>query len=118
MSRITSMGAALAVLAAGVIGPAAAFGHAGVDKTYPANAASVSTSIKRVSVTFDEAVTTGTLSVRTGGGAAVPVTVRHKGAKITGTLQRRLGKGRYRVSWRAVADDGHKERGTWSFRVR
>lgn len=117
MTRITRISAGTAMLAA-LVAPASALAHAGLEGTYPANGASVSTSIKRVSVTFDEAVTTGTLSVRTSGGTAVPVTVRHRGAKITGTLERRLGKGRYRVSWRVRSDDGHRESGSFSFRVR
>jgi methionine-rich copper-binding protein CopC len=58
------------------------------------------------------------LSVRTSGGTAVPATVRHRGAKITGTLKRRLGEGRYRVSRRAASDDGHRLSGSFSFRVR
>ncbi len=118
MTRITRLGAGITVLAVSAAVPASAFGHAGVDRTYPANGASVSTSVKRVSVTFTESVMTGTLSVRTSGGKAVAVSVRQKGAKITGTLKRRLGKGGYRVSWRAAADDGHRMSGSFAFRVR
>lgn len=113
--RIT---AGLAAIAVSVAVPAAAFGHAGVEGTYPSKGATVSTSISRVSVTFDEAVMTGTLSVKTSGGKAVPVSVRQKGARITGTLKRKLTAGGYKVSWRAVADDGHKESGTFSFKVK
>lgn len=118
MTRHHRLAAGLTALAVSAAVPAAALGHAAVDKTYPSKGATVSTSIKRVSVTFDEAVTTGTLSVKTGGGAAVPVTVKQKGAKITGTLKRTLSAGRYKVSWRAVADDGHKESGSFSFKVK
>jgi methionine-rich copper-binding protein CopC len=28
-----------------------------------------------------------------------------------------LPKGPYRVAWRALADDGHHEKGSWTFRV-
>ncbi len=112
------IGTGLTALALSAAVPAAALAHTDVEKTYPSNGATVSTSIKRVSVSFAEAPTTGTLSVRTGGGAAVPVSVRRKGAKITGTLKRRLAPGSYRVSWRALADDGHRLSGMFAFKVR
>jgi methionine-rich copper-binding protein CopC len=28
-----------------------------------------------------------------------------------------LSKGSYKVKWRALADDGHHENGTWTFKV-
>jgi hypothetical protein len=30
---------------------------------------------------------------------------------------RSLGKASYEVKWRALADDGHHERGSWTFKV-
>lgn len=113
--RLTAGLAALTISAAV---PAAAFAHTGVERTYPSGGATVSTSIKRVTISFDEAVATGTLSVRSGGGRVIPVSVRQRGAKITGTLKRWLTAGRYKVSWRARADDGHRLSGTFAFKVR
>jgi len=110
--------ASLAALALTAALPAAASAHAALEGTFPANGSTVSSSVKTITVRFDEAVLTGTLSVKTASGTAVPVSVRQKGAKITGTLGRKLTAGRYRVTWRARADDGHRETGSFSFRVR
>jgi hypothetical protein len=39
-------------------------------------------------------------------------------ARLRATFASKLPSGRYAVSWRARADDGHSERGTFRFRVR
>ena len=33
-------------------------------------------------------------------------------------FRRGLKSGRYTASWRAIADDGHRERGTFAFRLK
>jgi methionine-rich copper-binding protein CopC len=44
--------------------------------------------------------------------------VRGTGVLAVAAFARRLPAGSYMVSWRARADDGHSERGTFTFRVR
>jgi methionine-rich copper-binding protein CopC len=40
----------------------------------------------------------------------------HK-AILRAVFARSLGKGTYTVKWRALADDGHHESGSWTFKV-
>ena len=39
-------------------------------------------------------------------------------ARLRAVFARRLPAGKYAVSWRARADDGHREHGTFRFTVR
>jgi methionine-rich copper-binding protein CopC len=36
---------------------------------------------------------------------------------LRAVFARSLGKGSYKVKWRALADDGHHESGSWTFKV-
>jgi methionine-rich copper-binding protein CopC len=38
-------------------------------------------------------------------------------AVVAAVFARSLGKGSYNVKWRALADDGHHESGSWTFKV-
>jgi methionine-rich copper-binding protein CopC len=38
-------------------------------------------------------------------------------AILRAVFARSLGKGTYTVKWRALADDGHHESGSWTFKV-
>ncbi len=77
--------------------------------------------VRSVSVRFGQAVITGVLTVSRNGS---PVGARTSGLKpgnraiLQATFARPLPRGSYRVSWRARADDGHSERGSWRFNVR
>jgi methionine-rich copper-binding protein CopC len=108
------------VLGAGALA-APALGHAPVVGTSPGKGATVS-SVRTVSVRFGEAVVTGKISVARTGGAAVRASSAgldpRNHARLRATFARRLSAGSYTVSWRARADDGHSERGTFTFRVR
>ncbi|MEA2287400.1 MAG: CopC domain [Solirubrobacteraceae bacterium] len=115
--RATALGLVLASGATAV----PALGHAPVIGTSPANGATVSP-IGSVSVRFGAAVVTGTMSVSRSTGSAVATRTvgldpRNR-ARLRATFARKLTSGRYTVSWRARATDGHSERGTFSFRVR
>jgi copper resistance protein C len=118
----------IAVLAAAgaVVVPAAtlampALAHAPVTGTSPKNGATVS-KVRTVSVRFGEAVVTGKITVYKASGSAV--TARASGlapkdkALLRATFTKNLPAGRYTVRWRALADDGHHEKGTFHFRVR
>ena len=69
-----------------------------------------------------EAVVTGLITVKRADGSTVAA--RTSGlqpsnkARLRAAFSRNLPSGRYTVSWRARADDGHSERGTFRFRVR
>jgi methionine-rich copper-binding protein CopC len=115
--RTVALGAVLATGVAAV--PALA--HAPVIGTVPKNHSTVAT-VRTVSVRFGEAVVTGLISVKRADGSVVAA--RASGlqpsnkARLRATFARKLPAGRYTVSWRARADDGHSERGTFGFRVR
>ena len=115
--RVAALGAVLATGVAAV--PALA--HAPVVGTFPKDNTTVS-NVRTVSVRFGEAVVTGLISVKRADGSAV--SARASGlqasdkARLRATFARSLPSGRYTVSWRARADDGHSERGTFRFHVR
>ena len=115
--RIAVLGAVLATGVAAV--PALA--HAPVAGTFPKSNATVS-NVRTVSVRFGEAVVTGLITVKRADGSTVAA--RASGlqpsdkARLRATFARKLPSGRYTVSWRARADDGHSERGTFRFRAR
>jgi methionine-rich copper-binding protein CopC len=123
MSSTRSIRSLAALGAVVVTGAAAvpALAHAPVIGTSPRNNATVS-NVRTVSVRFGEAVVTGLISVKRADGSTVPA--RASGlqpsnkARLRALFARKLPAGRYSVSWRARADDGHRERGTFRFRVR
>jgi methionine-rich copper-binding protein CopC len=114
---LAALGAVLAVAVTAV--PALA--HAPVRGTFPANGSTVS-SVRTVSVRFGEAVVTGLISVKRANGSTVAAKASglqpSNKARLRATFAKKLAPGRYSVSWRALADDGHRERGTFRFTVR
>jgi hypothetical protein len=117
MRRLIGIAAAAALLApAGV-----AWAHAGVKSVSPKRN-STRDAVREVRVTFDESVITGLIAVKRADGGVVPL--KRTGLKSTdhAVLQwipkSPLASGRYTADWRARADDGHSEKGSWTFRVR
>jgi methionine-rich copper-binding protein CopC len=117
MRRIVAGAGALAVLLpAGV-----AWAHAGVKSVSPKKN-STRDAVREVHVTFDESVITGLIAVKRSDGSVVAL--KRTGLKSSNhaVLQwlpkAPLAAGGYTVSWRARADDGHSEKGSWKFRVR
>ena len=110
---------ALVVAAAALVLPAAAFAHAGLVKTKPANRAARSTGPARVTVSFNEPVHVGPGNkvVRSGGGSVLAGKPETSGNALVLPLQPNLGKGDYSVLWSIVSDDGHPEQGVLSFSV-
>jgi methionine-rich copper-binding protein CopC len=113
-----------ALAAIGVTGAVAvpAFAHAPVLGTSPRNGATVK-NVRTVSVRFGESVVTGLINVRrTDGGSMSAPTASglqpSNHARLRAVFARRLPAGKYSVSWRARADDGHRERGSFRFTVR
>jgi methionine-rich copper-binding protein CopC len=115
--RTAALGAVLATGVAAV--PALA--HAPVIGTFPKNNATAS-NVRTVSVRFGEAVVTGLISVKRADGSTVAAKASglqpSNKARLRATFAKKLAVGRYTVSWRALADDGHREKGTFHFRAR
>jgi methionine-rich copper-binding protein CopC len=108
--------AAVAVLSL----PAGAFAHAGIKSRSPKAGDSVS-SPSSVTVTFKERVIDANLSVASAGGAAVPTSARallRGKTRVRVRLSRTLSPGSYRATVRYLADDGHAQSTSWTFRVR
>ena len=112
-----SISFAVAVLAAASIAPASAFGHAAVTGRTPAPNSTV-TSVRSVRITFSESVVTGKLTVTKGGRLVGNGLLINHNKGINANFTSALPKGTYSVSWRCLADDGHRESGTWAFTVR
>lgn len=119
--RTRRAAAALTVglLAAG-LGGAAASAHTEAAKTYPADGSTVSKRTSKATVTFGQVIRSGRITVRGPRGvvsrkARVSKVDRRK---LYATLKRQLSSGRYRVTWRIKAADGHTQEGSWTFRVR
>jgi methionine-rich copper-binding protein CopC len=113
---------ALVATAAVLLIPAAtAWAHTPVKSVSPGKSKTVHRSVREVRVTFEAAVSTGLIEIKTSSGRIVGL--RANGLKSSNKAILRavprtpLGSGRYTVSWRARASDGHSEKGSWSFRV-
>lgn len=117
--RIHAVVAALAALGAALAVAVPALAHAPVVGRTPAPNSKVS-KVTSVKVTFGESVVTGLISLTKGG---TTVTAKTSGLKpgnkaiLQETFAKPLAKGVYQVSWRALADDGHRESGSWRFTV-
>jgi methionine-rich copper-binding protein CopC len=121
MRRLLAAGAA-AVLLSFAIPAGLAWAHAKVKSVSPGKNSTVHHSVREVRVTFDESVITGLIVIKTASGHVI--LLKRTGLKATNHAilqaipKRALGPGRYTADWRARADDGHREKGSWSFRVR
>ena len=111
----------IAFAAAGVVA-AVAVAHTDVKSRSPSKGGSASTSIGRVSVTFEQQIRRGGIRVvgpggrvvSSGSGSRDPRNV----ARVVVGLRGSLRAGRYRATYSIVAADGHRQRGSWRFRLR
>jgi methionine-rich copper-binding protein CopC len=114
----------IAVLATALIlgVSAVASAHTEVKSTSPANGAIAKTTLARVTVTFTGSLTRGTLRV-VGPGAKV-VSLSNGGRDPRNTsrllvgLKGSLKPGSYTAKWTVVAADGHKQSGSFRFKVK
>jgi methionine-rich copper-binding protein CopC len=118
ISRAVALAAALPIAATLAV---PAFAHAPVEGTSPKNGSTVS-KVRTVSMRFGEAVVTGKITVYNASGSALAARAsglapKNK-ARLRATFHKNLPSGSYTVKWRALADDGHHEKGTFTFRVR
>lgn len=118
-TRFATVFAALVLLLAAQVaagGPASA--HDYLISTSPADGRSVATSPARVTMTFNEAVSTRfSTVVVTGpkGGSWQSGGPQVLGATVTQPLRTLGPAGAYRVTWRVVSADGHPVGGAFSF---
>ena len=120
MTTRIARGTAVAVAAASLAMPAGAFPHAGVKSRSPKPNSSVS-SPRAVTVTFEGAVLDANLSVVTSSGRKVSTgarTMLRGKTRVRVGLSQKLSRGSYRATVNFLADDGHKQSDSWTFRVR
>jgi methionine-rich copper-binding protein CopC len=111
----------LAAVAALAIAATVALAHVNVKSRSPGKGASASRSIDSVSVTFKGPIRSGSLRVVGPGGRVVSSGSGRDPRNITRVragLSNSLRAGRYRATYRIVAADGHRQRGSWRFRLR
>ncbi|WP_028058992.1 copper resistance CopC family protein [Candidatus Solirubrobacter pratensis] len=115
MKRLALWLVAVSLLPAGV-----AWAHTSVKSVSPKKG-STRDAVREVHVTFQDHVITGLIEVKRGG-SVVPY--RRTGLKpsnhavVQWIPQAALRPGSYTANWRARAEDGHSEKGSWRFRVR
>jgi len=113
---------AIAVALAALTAPPAAFAHAILQESTPSNNSVVRTSPKTVSLRFNEAVETAFGSIRVydcgGGRVDSGKILRPSKDSVAVTIDRRLAKGTYTVTWRVISADSHPVAGAFVFNVR
>jgi methionine-rich copper-binding protein CopC len=103
-------------------GAAIASAHTEVKSTSPANGAAAKTTLTRVTVTFTGSLSSGTLRVSGPGGKLASLSTggrdpRNPSRLLVG-LKGSLKPGSYTASWSVVAADGHKQKGSFRFKLR
>ena len=113
---------AIAVALAALTAAPAAFAHAILQESTPSNNSVVRTSPKTVSLRFNEAVETAFGSIRVydcgGGRVDSGKILRPSKDSVAVTIDRRLAKGTYTVTWRVISADSHPVAGAFVFNVR
>jgi copper transport protein len=100
--------------------PEAAWAHARVLRTLPANGAVVAAAPTQVRVVFDDdvRVASGVKAIRNGDGSVLAGKPHILGGRVLVVpLQSGLDNGDYTVLWRALSDDGHTIAGVIAFGV-
>jgi methionine-rich copper-binding protein CopC len=113
--------AALVAVAVSLALPAGAAAHAGIKSRSPKAGGTASRSLGAVRVTFTDRVLDANLTVRTAAGRVVSIgsgSLNNGKTRVRVRLRSGLSAGRYRASVRFLADDGHPQQASWSFRLR
>jgi len=113
---------AITVALAALTAAPAAFAHAILQESTPSNNSVVRTSPKTVSLRFNEAVETAFGSIRVydcgGGRVDAGKILRPSKDSVAVTIDRRLAKGTYTVTWRVISADSHPVAGAFVFNVK
>ena len=113
---------AIAVTLAALTAAPAAFAHAILQESTPSNNSVVRTSPKTVSLRFNEAVETAFGSIRVydcGGGRVDSGKItRPSKDSVAVTIDRKLARGTYTVTWRVISADSHPVAGAFVFNVK
>lgn len=120
MSTTRPVLALAAALAIGLGAAPAASGHAEIVKRSPVPGGTVAKA-KRVTIRFSQSLTTGLITVSRDGREVTPRATGldpKRRSVLRAAFARPLPRGTYVVAWRALAPDGHRQTGTWTFRVR
>jgi methionine-rich copper-binding protein CopC len=108
------------ILVMGLSAPPAA-AHTPLVGTTPQAGARLSKQPKRVLVKFGAEIKSGSIVVKNAAGTIVSTGPNGRDPKdvrrLKVALKPNLANGRYRVSWKAIAADGHRQAGTFSFRL-
>ena len=110
---------AVAIVAA-LAAPVAAFAHANLVRSVPANGAVLAHPPAAVRFVFDDSVETGPEieAIRNGGGSVLAGRPHvERGRTIVVPLRRGLPNGAYSVRWSIVSNDGHLESGVLAFAI-
>jgi copper transport protein len=111
----------LALAAAALAAPAAAYGHASISSSEPASRQRLEHSPTRIKIDFDQAVTVFSNGIRVydanGRDFARNVHLESGGHAVVARVPR-LPTGAYTVRWQALSGDGHVVSGVYTFGVR
>jgi copper transport protein len=109
----------LLALCAALAVPSAAWAHANLVRTQPADGAVLARAPAAVRVVFDDVVHTGPgiEAVRNGGGSVLAGRAHVEGGRTLVVPVRAARDGAYSVRWSIVSDDGHLESGVLAFAV-
>jgi copper transport protein len=115
---VTRLAVLLAV--ASLASPAAAFAHATLVRTGPADGTVLASAPRQVTVVFDDTILAGQGNAaisNTSGRSVLAGPPQVRGHDLVLPLEPRLADGDYSVRWSIVSDDGHPERGVLAFGV-
>ena len=115
--RTAALAAALALG-----GAAIASAHTEVRSTSPASGTTAKTTLSRVTVTFTGSLASGKLRVSGPGGKLASLSNGGRDPRNTSRLlvglKGALKPGSYTASWSVAAADGHKQKGSFRFRLK
>jgi copper resistance protein C len=94
-------------------------GHTKLEKTEPANGATVNAPVAHLQLSFNEAVDPAVSKIDlTGPSGKVAVGPVHAmGKMLKADVTEKTSDGKYTVAWQAAGDDGHVIKGEFSFSV-
>jgi hypothetical protein len=105
-------------LAALLLAPALAFGHASKTETTPSDGATLSSAPQTLELAFDSPVRVTTVALTDAAGERYEVDYS-RGQPVTAftATPADLPPGTYTVEWRGLSDDGHPTSGSFSFTI-